>query len=275
MVIALLLVNLDTLHLRLIATALILSALYPACALAAGRGPATPSKGRYVPMRPYEDLSNEENAQDVLKQASAAYQNGRFEQAERLFKKALSLDPKSVDAYYNLGVLAESRGDLKGALESYRKASAINPADRSLAQAVSEVTTKIRAKEATLAEEQKSRREVDLAVAGQRAGDSFKSGDYYESARQLNVLVKSFPRDANVRFALGQSLRALKQYAWSAYHLKMAIYLQPDNDEYRKTLVELDEEVQTAQQQAILDSAKIALGQLRPLYGGEAVEPGM
>ncbi|MBY0545891.1 MAG: tetratricopeptide repeat protein [Candidatus Obscuribacterales bacterium] len=265
----------DTSHLRLIATALILSASCQSGVLAAGAGSVAQTKGRYVPMRPYEDLSNEENAQDVLKQASAAYQNGRFEQAERLFKKALSLDPKSVDAYYNLGVLSESRGDLKGALEAYRKASAINPGDRSLVQAVSEVTDKIRAKEATLAEEQKARREVDLAVAGQRAGDAFKSGDYYESARQLNVLVKSFPRDANVRFALGQSLRALKQYAWSAYHLKMAIYLQPDNDEYRKTLVELDDEVQTAQQQAILDSAKIALGHLRPFYGGEAVEPGL
>lgn len=267
--------NLDTLKIRLIATALTISALTPGCVLAAAPAAGTPSKGRYVPMRPFEDLSNEENAQEVLKQASSAYQNGRLDQAEKLFKKVLAMDPKNVDAFYNLGVLTESRGDLKGALDFYRRASALSAGDRSLAQAVAEVQEKIRAKEATLAEEQKVRREVDLAGAGQRAGEAFKSGDYFESARQLNVLVKSFPRDANVRFALGQSLRALKQYAWSAYHLKMAIYLQPENDEYRKTLVELDEEVQTAQQQAILDSAKIALGHLRPLYGGEAVEPGM
>lgn len=254
-------------------SALAFAALFT-CAVEAAPGTSA-ARQKYVPMKPFEDLSNEETAQDILKQASSAYQNGRTEQAERLFKKVLTLDPKSVDAFFNLGVIAESRGDLKGALGHYKTAAALNPADRSLGQAVSEVVEKIKAKEDSLAEEQKSRREVNLAVAGQRAGEAFKAGDYYESARQLNLLVKSFPRDANVRFALGQSLRALKQYAWSAYHLKMAIYLSPDNDEYRKTLVELDEEVQTAQQQAILDSAKLASSHLRALYGGEAVEPGL
>lgn len=237
--------------------------------------PSTPSKPKYVPMRPFEDLSLADTAQDLLKQAAAAYQRGRMEEAERLFKKVLTIDAKNADAHFNLGVLAESRGDLKGALLHYRKAAECNPNDRTLGEAVAEVQSKIKQKEEALSEEQKSRREVDLAGAGERAGEAFRSGDYYESSRQLNVLVKSFPRDANVRFALGQSLRALKQFAWSAYHLKMAIYLQPDNDEYRKALVELDDEVQQAREQAILDSAKVAVTHVRPLAGGEAFDIGL
>ena len=258
---------------RTLLVGMMLICVSPASAWAAPT--SLPKKTKYVPMKPFEDLSLVEGAQDLLKQAASAYQAGRLDEAERLFKKVLSIDAKNADAFYNLGVIAESRGDLKGALTRYKMASAANPADKSLVQTVTEVQNKIRQKEEVLLEEQKSRREVDLAGAGHRAGEAFKAGDYYESSRQLNVLVKSFPRDANVRFALGQSLRALKQYAWSAYHLKMAIYLQPENDEYRKTLVELDEEVQLAQQQAILDSAKVAMSHLRPLFGGEAVDIGL
>ncbi len=235
----------------------------------------SPGKARYVPMKPFEDLSVADSVQEMLKEAAGAYQRGRLDESERLFKKVLAADSKNADAHFNLGVIAESRGDLKGALSHYKAATVCNPADKSLAEAVIEVQSKIKQKEEALSEEQKSRREVDLAGAGERAGEAFKSGDYFESSRQLNVLVKSFPRDANVRFALGQSLRALKQFAWAAYHLKMAIYLQPDNDEYRKALVELDEEVQLAQQQAILDSARVAVTHVRPLFGGEAFDIGL
>lgn len=252
----------------------LLAVLAPSGAFAAPPS-ASGSKPKYMPMKPFEDLSLADSVQEMLKEAAVAYQRGRLDEAEKLFKKVLALEPKNPDAHFNLGVIAESRGDLRGALGHYKTALTYSPADKSLAEAVAEVQTKIKQKEEALSEEQKARREVDLAGAGERAGEAFRSGDYYESARQLNVLVKSFPRDANVRFALGQSLRALKQYAWSAFHLKMAIYLQPENDEYRKALVELDEEVQQAREQAILDSAKIAVTHVRPLFGGEAFDIGL
>lgn len=260
---------------RSLAAACLLFSLLAAAQGVFAAPPGNTAKGRYVPMKPFEDMSMAENVQDMLKEAAAAYQGGRVQEAEKLFKKVLSIEPKNADAHFNLGVLVESRGDLKGALAHYRAASSCSPGDKALMDAVVEVQAKIKQREEVLSEEQKSRREVDLATAGERAGECFKNGDYYESSRQLNVLVKSFPRDANVRFALGQSLRALKQYAWSAYHLKMAIYLQPENDEYRKSLVELDDEVQQAREQAILDSAKVAITHVRPLFGGEAFDIGL
>ncbi len=45
-----------------------------------------------------------------------------------------------------LGVIAEGRGDLSGALNSYRSAARINPSDTDLASAISSLETKLQDK---------------------------------------------------------------------------------------------------------------------------------
>ncbi|MBK7841979.1 MAG: tetratricopeptide repeat protein [Candidatus Obscuribacter sp.] len=49
----------------------------------------------------------------------------------------LSQDPQNVDAFFNLGALAEGRGDLIVALGHYRAAHALNPKDKQITEAVS------------------------------------------------------------------------------------------------------------------------------------------
>ena len=75
-------------------------------------------------------------AQILLKQGMAAHRSGNHQFAEDRFKRALALDPGNADAFFNLGALAETRGDLLGALTNYRAALGINPLDRQLQDAV-------------------------------------------------------------------------------------------------------------------------------------------
>ncbi len=256
---------------RFLVLTLLISSTLTISALPATAVPQAPKGVRKLqPMKPFEDLSLQEDAIEIYDKAVSAFSRQRYDEAEKLFKKVLSLTPKNADAKYNLGAIAEWHNDLHKALAYYREALAIKPGDRDFAKAVSDVQLKMQID----AEAKENKRQDSLVEAGQRAREAFQNGDYYEAAKQLNQLVRIFPNESKVHYALGQSLRALKVYEWAAYHLKMAIYLDPTEEASRKALLDLDQEIQIAQEQAILDSAKIAMVHLRPLSGGEAADSG-
>ena len=54
-------------------------------------------------------------------------ENGEIEQAKSTFVHVLQLNPDNFEANQNLGLLAESSGDLQGAMEQYKKGMAILP----------------------------------------------------------------------------------------------------------------------------------------------------
>lgn len=71
------------------------------------------------------------------------FSQGDNAEAQRLFNEVLLKEPKNVDALYNLGVLAERRGDLSGALSDYKKALQVKGADPELQEAVGSVERQI------------------------------------------------------------------------------------------------------------------------------------
>jgi tetratricopeptide (TPR) repeat protein len=81
----------------------------------------------------------EEAVKTLLKGGISKHQAGDDRSAEALFKKALALDAENADAFYNLGAIAESRGDLTLALSDYRAALKCNPYDNGLIAVIEEV----------------------------------------------------------------------------------------------------------------------------------------
>ncbi|MCM8796218.1 MAG: tetratricopeptide repeat protein [Candidatus Omnitrophica bacterium] len=55
------------------------------------------------------------------------YLNEMYKEAIREFRKATTLNPKFVDAYFNLGISYSSINDLKNAILAYRNALEVNP----------------------------------------------------------------------------------------------------------------------------------------------------
>jgi tetratricopeptide (TPR) repeat protein len=224
---------------------------------------------------PQEDLSNEPDPTEVFDQAVRAYSAGHMPQAEKLFQQVLRLDPNNADAHFNLGAIREWANDLNGALSHYQAALRIKPGDRELQDAVGSVTYKIKNRVALEEQARRTQQARNLAAHSQAARQAFALQDYVGAITHLNYLVKAMPDDAKIQFALGQSLRAMKYYEWSAYRLKLAIYLDPNNALYRRTLVELDKEVQDAQGAAYQESAHMALNKIQPFSFTELAGTGM
>jgi Flp pilus assembly protein TadD len=211
---------------------------------------------------PIEDMSVQDDAADLFDQAVKEYSANHLPQAEKLFEGVLKLDPRNADAHFNLGAIREWRNQLGDALRHYKAAQGLKPQDNEIAEAVKGVEYKIKNKAALDEQAAQAKQEQDLTVRGKLAKDAFAAQNYREAAMHLTYLAHAMPDDAKIEFALGQSLRALKYYDWAAYRLKMAIYLEPENDLYRKTLVDLDKEIVDAQGQAVSESAALALSRL-------------
>jgi tetratricopeptide (TPR) repeat protein len=228
----------------------------PASATGGPRPPAVPKKPMALKsLMPEVDLTNEPDPSDVFDQAVKEYAAGHLPKAERLFEKAIYLDPSNPDAHFNLAAIKEWKNDWEGALGEYRAALRAKPGDKEIADAIRAVEYKIKNRTAIEAQMAKQKKDMEMSSHSRLARESFAAQDYAEAVIHLNYLAQVMPEDAKVQFALGQSLRALRNYEWAAYRLKMAIFLDPDNDLYRKTLVDLDKELQDITSQAYNETA--------------------
>lgn len=248
---------------------MILISQLAASALPVQASPLKSGHGTLKLLKPFEDLSTIEDPAEIFGSAVRAYQANNLSEAERLFKKVLKLDPRNAEAVFNLGTLAEKRGDLTLALEHYRVALKLKPTDRDFRAAVNETVAGLKENEQIKKQRTEELKSQQLADMSRQAKAAFAAGSYVEAAQKLKKLEALFPKESNLEFALGQSFRALKAFSWAAYHLRMAIYLDPENDTYRQSLVDLDQEIQAAQEKAFTYSANLVNGHVHPLLGGE------
>ncbi|MBZ0189231.1 MAG: hypothetical protein K8F91_23505 [Candidatus Obscuribacterales bacterium] len=89
-----------------------------------------------------------EKAFVLLQEGAKLHADGDIAGAEQRFADAVALDKQSVDGFYNLGAIAETRGDLRVALGHYQSGLKIKPLDTGLKEAVDTVSRKIAMKPA-------------------------------------------------------------------------------------------------------------------------------
>ncbi len=68
-------------------------------------------------------------AMDIVKEAETAYSEKKYDRAQELYQKAISVSPKCYFAYIGLGDCQFFSGELEKAVESYQKAINLNPYD--------------------------------------------------------------------------------------------------------------------------------------------------
>jgi tetratricopeptide (TPR) repeat protein len=104
-------------------------------------GNTLPTKGK--PLQGTVSNANlvgcEQSVNVLLKSGIEKYQAGDELGAENIFKQVIAKDRQNANAYFNLGVICEHRGDLQSALNYYELGSKANPNDQQMAQARSQL----------------------------------------------------------------------------------------------------------------------------------------
>ena len=67
------------------------------------------------------------DAEQILNQALTAHAAGKLDRAVDLYEQVLVLDPQNRFAYYNLGLIDQTRGDDAAAADQYEQAIAVAP----------------------------------------------------------------------------------------------------------------------------------------------------
>ncbi|MBX9688543.1 MAG: hypothetical protein K2X27_17675 [Candidatus Obscuribacterales bacterium] len=88
---------------------------------------------------------NPEELKQQLEEAVKLHHSGKEFEAEQSLRRILSSNPGNADAFFSLGAIAETRGDLQTALDYYTQAMQANPNDSEAQSAVAELSRKITA----------------------------------------------------------------------------------------------------------------------------------
>lgn len=87
------------------------------------------------PAIPQTASAKDPEVERLLRYGAESHRRGELTLAEEIFRQVLSKDPRNSDAYFNLGALAEGRGDYVAALGHYSAASLFNPGDSQISEA--------------------------------------------------------------------------------------------------------------------------------------------
>jgi tetratricopeptide (TPR) repeat protein len=176
--------------------------------------------------------------ESLLRQALALHQGGRVDEAERLYRRILELQPRHFNALHLSGVIAGQRGDFGLAAELIGKAIGVYANDplsnNNYANALCELG---RTEDALAAYEKAITLNNDFIDAHfGRAMLLLRLGRLAESLAELDVIVGRVPEHAEAWFQRGNVLRQLQRYDDGCQAYEKARDLQPQNVDYRKNL---------------------------------------
>ena len=128
---------------------------------------------------------------------------GKLDEAIACYKKALSLKPEYAEAYYNMGVVLHDQGKLDEAIACYNKALSLKPeyaeAYNNMGNALKD-QGKLSARSYQKALSLRKRLQHGCCLQDQKLDEAILSlkPDYAEAHRNLSILVKYQPDDAQI-----------------------------------------------------------------------------
>ena len=159
----------------------------------------------------------------------------RYDEAEAELKKALEITPLNPEAFHNLAVIAQRKGDNDRAIELYRSALRSNPGYEPSANALRQLTGSSELRPP------RSSEEMQAAGIAEAASMAAKRGSYDQAIKLLDQAEEMAPElplvfqyRANVAYLMGDKKAAIAA-------LEKAIQLEPDNILYRENLKRLRE----------------------------------
>ncbi len=194
--------------------------------------------GRYAEAEAlYRDLITREPTDASLHTSLAGVLGAqeRYDEAEAELNEALEITPLNPEAFHNLAVISQRKGDQDRAIELYRSALRANPGYEPSANALRELTGSSELRPP------RSSEEMQAAGIAEAASMAAKRGSYDQAIKLLDQAERMAPElplvfqyRANVAYLMGDKKAAIAA-------LEKAIQLEPDNILYRENLKRLRE----------------------------------
>src|SRR5216684_2220154 len=188
-------------------------------------------------------------SEHLFKQAIEAHRGGAVENAKRLYREALTADPKNAAAYGNLAIIAAQQGDLAGAERLFRQEIKLRPADPAGHNNLGSVLQQQgRLADAIAAHRRAIKLKPDYAEAFLALGNGFRQQghleeamgsyrsalaarrDYPEAHNNIGVLLQMQGRLDQAAAAYREAVKLRPRYAEAQFNLGTVLHQQHELD---------------------------------------------
>ncbi|MCW5822024.1 MAG: tetratricopeptide repeat protein [Cyanobacteria bacterium TGS_CYA1] len=184
-------------------------------------------------VRQEDDSDNQDNAltardteiRNLLAEGVSLWRNKNLQEAIEKFEQVIRLDANNAEAYFSMGVVSESRGDLKKAIAYYSKAQELDPKKKEYKQASALITKKIASAEPEL--------DKDSQDLLDDANDAFKNKEYLSALDLFKRLEAKNPKVAAYKYNIGTLYLLVKNPFQASEYYKQALKLKPDDPKYQ------------------------------------------
>lgn len=170
--------------------------------------------------------ASDQNVQDLLKEALRLSKRKETEQAIEKYNQVLRFDPQNALAYFSLGVIFESKGDLGQALEHYKKAHDINPDRLDYKNAIVELESKGAQVNASQS------KQAETNELAKQAAEAFKRKEYQSALGMYKQLETQFPKNAPYKYNIGTIYLLMRNPIQALEYYEMARKLNPKEERY-------------------------------------------
>lgn len=170
-----------------------------------------------------------ESIDPLLNSAYLAYREGKFDQAQQLYREALKLDERNIDALLGIAAIAQRRGADSTAAHYYAKVLELNPRDPVANAGMSALATddNRESRLKTLLNEQQDSSSLHFAL-----GNHYASQERWGEAQQAYFnAYKLAPNNAGLAFHLAISLERIGQNKLAAQYYQSALKLDSSQSE--------------------------------------------
>ena len=168
--------------------------------------------------------------QELFDQAIALHQRGELSEAERLYQRALLLEPASFAPRHMLGVIRYQQGQYPQAIEQITAALRLNPNVADAWTNLGNVQVAAGRSEEALASYRKALAlsPANPALAGAVARILWDFGRKEEALEEITLLLAARPDDIEVRHYRGNMLRELKHFDQALADYDAVLAVRPD-----------------------------------------------
>ena len=188
-------------------------------------------------------LAKEEEVSQLQAEAVELWKARKGQEAIEKFQQVLRLAPDYAEAHFSMGVIYEAARRYGEALDSYKRALALNPSKREYQEAVSSLCKKAEKEQAEQGEK------AELKELAMQASAAYKRGEYNSALGFYKELDSKAPRQAMVKYNIATIYLALKNPVDALDYFKQAYKIKPDEERYKEAVEKLSASLKQAQQE--------------------------